>query len=44
VLTARQLADRYGVTDADGSRPDAWGYIATYGMSEQTGRDAERFR
>ena len=24
VLTARQLADRYGVTDADGSRPDAW--------------------
>ena len=44
VLTARQLADRYGVTDADGSRPDAWGYIATYGMEEQSGRDAERFR
>jgi NAD(P)-dependent dehydrogenase (short-subunit alcohol dehydrogenase family) len=44
VLTARQLADRYGVTDADGSRPDAWGYIATYGMSEQSGRDVERFR
>jgi NAD(P)-dependent dehydrogenase (short-subunit alcohol dehydrogenase family) len=44
VLTARQLADRYGVTDTDGSRPDAWGYIATYGMNEQTGRDVERFR
>jgi NAD(P)-dependent dehydrogenase (short-subunit alcohol dehydrogenase family) len=44
VLTARQLADRYGVTDADGSRPDAWGYIAAYGMEEQTGRDVERFR
>jgi hypothetical protein len=44
VLTARQLADRYGVTDADGSRPDAWGYIATYGMAEQSGRDVERFR
>ena len=44
VLTARQLADRYGVTDADGSRPDAWGYIATYGMGEQSGRDIERFR
>ena len=44
VLTARQLADRYGVTDADGSRPDAWGYIATYGMEEQCGRDVERFR
>jgi NAD(P)-dependent dehydrogenase (short-subunit alcohol dehydrogenase family) len=44
VRTARQLADRYGVTDADGSRPDAWGYIATYGMREQSGRDVERFR
>jgi NAD(P)-dependent dehydrogenase (short-subunit alcohol dehydrogenase family) len=44
VLTARQLADRYGVTDADGSRPDAWGYIATYSMEEQSGRDVERFR
>jgi NAD(P)-dependent dehydrogenase (short-subunit alcohol dehydrogenase family) len=44
VLSARQLADRYGVTDADGSRPDAWGYIAAYGMDEQTGRDVERFR
>jgi NAD(P)-dependent dehydrogenase (short-subunit alcohol dehydrogenase family) len=44
VLTARQLADRYGVTDVDGSRPDAWGYIAMYGMEEQSGRDVERFR
>jgi NAD(P)-dependent dehydrogenase (short-subunit alcohol dehydrogenase family) len=44
VLTARQLADRYGVTDTDGSRPDAWGYIATYGMWEQSGQDVERFR
>jgi hypothetical protein len=44
VLSARQLADRYGVTDTDGSRPDAWGYIAAYGMAEQSGRDVERFR
>ena len=44
VLSARQLADRYAVTDADGSRPDAWGYIAAYGMDEPTGRDVERFR
>jgi NAD(P)-dependent dehydrogenase (short-subunit alcohol dehydrogenase family) len=44
VLTARRLADRYGVTDADGSRPDAWGYIAAYGMGEQSGRDVDRFR
>ena len=44
VVTSRQLADRYGVTDVDGSRPDAWGYIATYGMEEQSGKDVERFR
>jgi NAD(P)-dependent dehydrogenase (short-subunit alcohol dehydrogenase family) len=44
VLTSRQLADRYGVTDADGSRPDAWGYIAAYGIEEQSGKDVERFR
>jgi NAD(P)-dependent dehydrogenase (short-subunit alcohol dehydrogenase family) len=44
VLTARQLADRYGLTDTDGSRPDAWGYIATHGMNEQSGTDAEQFR
>jgi hypothetical protein len=36
--------DRDGVTDTDGSRPDAWGDIATYGMAEQRGRDVERFR
>ena len=44
VLTPRQLADRYGLTDTDGSRPDAWGYIATYGLNEQSGEDIERFR
>jgi NAD(P)-dependent dehydrogenase (short-subunit alcohol dehydrogenase family) len=44
VLTPRQLADRYGITDTDGSRPDAWGYIAAYGLGEQSGKDIERFR
>ena len=44
VLTSRQLADRYGVTDVDGSRPDLWGYIATYGIDEQSGKDVDRFR
>lgn len=44
VLTPRQLADRYAVTDADGSRPDAWGYIAAHGMEEQSGKNVERFR
>ncbi|MDQ4007266.1 MAG: SDR family oxidoreductase [Actinomycetota bacterium] len=28
VLTAHQLATAYSVTDVDGSRPDAWGYMA----------------
>ncbi len=44
VLTSRQLADRYGIVDTDGSRPDCWGYIATYGMAEQSGKDVGRFR
>ncbi len=44
VLTSRQLADRYGLADTDGSRPDCWGYIATYGMGEQSGKDVEPFR
>jgi NAD(P)-dependent dehydrogenase (short-subunit alcohol dehydrogenase family) len=44
VLTSRQLADRYGVTDLDGSRPDGWGYIEAYGMEEQSGKDIARFR
>jgi hypothetical protein len=30
--------------DVAGSRPDAWGYIAAYGMEEQSGKDVERFR
>lgn len=34
VLTARQLADEYGVTDVDGSRPDCWGLIAEHGWGE----------
>lgn len=36
VLTARQLADTYGVTDVDGSRPDCWGLIADRGWDEQS--------
>ena len=35
VLTARQLADEYGVTDTDGSRPDCWGLIAEHGWDDQ---------
>jgi len=43
-VTARQLADAYDVTDADGSRPDCWGYIARYGIEEQSGKDVQAFR
>ena len=31
VVTARQLADAYDVTDTDGSRPDCWGHLARFG-------------
>jgi NAD(P)-dependent dehydrogenase (short-subunit alcohol dehydrogenase family) len=44
VLTSRQLADEYNITDVDGSRPDCWGYIDAYGIGEQSGRDVQRFR
>ncbi|MBY5162690.1 SDR family oxidoreductase [Salsipaludibacter albus] len=32
ILTARQLADTYDVTDVDGSRPDCWRLIADHGI------------
>ncbi len=35
VLTARDLSDRYGTTDVDGSRPDAWGYIRDHGFGDK---------
>ncbi|HLT62136.1 MAG TPA: SDR family oxidoreductase [Microlunatus sp.] len=44
VLTARDLADTYGVTDVDGSRPDCWGHIAKYGIGEQNAEEIESFR
>jgi hypothetical protein len=44
VLTARELADEYDFTDVDGSRPDCWGHIAKYGISEQNSEGIEDFR
>lgn len=44
VLTSRQLADTYDLTDTDGSRPDCWGYIDTHGIEEQSGQGVEEFR
>jgi NAD(P)-dependent dehydrogenase (short-subunit alcohol dehydrogenase family) len=44
VLTSRQLADTYDLTDTDGSRPDCWGYIDGYGIEEQDGQGVDQFR
>jgi NAD(P)-dependent dehydrogenase (short-subunit alcohol dehydrogenase family) len=44
VLTSRQLADLYGVTDADGSRPDCWGLIDVYGLHHGAPEDVDSFR
>ena len=44
IVTAYELAKAYDVTDADGSRPDCWGYISRYGIGEQSGKHVEDFR
>ena len=44
IVSARQLADAYGVTDTDGSRPDCWGYHATYGWEPEDHRGSDEFR
>jgi NAD(P)-dependent dehydrogenase (short-subunit alcohol dehydrogenase family) len=44
IASARQLADAYGVTDTDGSRPDCWGYLAAYGWERDDGEGVDRFR
>jgi NAD(P)-dependent dehydrogenase (short-subunit alcohol dehydrogenase family) len=44
IISARQLADAYGVTDTDGSRPDCWGYLAAYGWDQHDGLGVEKFR
>jgi NAD(P)-dependent dehydrogenase (short-subunit alcohol dehydrogenase family) len=44
VVTARQLADEYGVTDIDGSRPDCWGLIAEHGWGDHRPEVIDRYR
>jgi len=44
ILSSRQLADRYGVNDVDGSRPDCWGLIATHGWDYEDGEGIQAFR
>lgn len=44
VVSARQLADAYGVTDVDGSKPDCWGHLAKYGWGHSGGTGIEDYR
>jgi NAD(P)-dependent dehydrogenase (short-subunit alcohol dehydrogenase family) len=44
IVSARQLADAYQVTDVDGSKPDCWGYLAAYGWDREDGAGVEDFR
>lgn len=44
IVSARSLAEAYGVTDTDGSRPDCWGYLAAYGWDKEDGRGIDEFR
>jgi NAD(P)-dependent dehydrogenase (short-subunit alcohol dehydrogenase family) len=44
IISARQLADAYGFTDSDGSRPDCWGYHAAYGWEPKDTSGIAEFR
>ncbi len=44
ILTSRQLADLYDVSDVDGSRPDCWGLIAAHGEDFEDVEDIQAFR
>jgi NAD(P)-dependent dehydrogenase (short-subunit alcohol dehydrogenase family) len=44
ILTSRQLADTYGFTDTDGSRPDCWGFVDKYGIDYDSSKGIEDFR
>jgi len=44
IISSRQLAGAYGITDTDGSRPDCWGYLAAYGWERDDGAGIDDFR
>ena len=44
VLSVRQLADAYGFTDVDGSRPDCWALVDTYGFDHRCPDDIDKYR
>jgi NAD(P)-dependent dehydrogenase (short-subunit alcohol dehydrogenase family) len=44
IASVRRLADAYGFTDTDGSRPDCWGHLAKYGWGHADGVGIDGFR
>jgi NAD(P)-dependent dehydrogenase (short-subunit alcohol dehydrogenase family) len=44
IASVRRLADAYGFTDTDGSKPDCWGHLAAYGWDHEDGRGIDEFR
>lgn len=44
IASVRQLADAYGFTDTDGSKPDCWGHLAKYGWDNDDERGIDEFR
>jgi NAD(P)-dependent dehydrogenase (short-subunit alcohol dehydrogenase family) len=44
IISSRQLADAFGFTDTDGSKPDCWGYLAAYGWDREDGEGIAGFR
>ena len=44
IVSARQLADAYDLSDTDGSKPDCWGYLEAYGWDRDDGEGVDRFR
>ena len=44
IASVRRLADAYGFTDTDGSKPDCWGHLAAYGWDHDDGRGIDEFR
>jgi NAD(P)-dependent dehydrogenase (short-subunit alcohol dehydrogenase family) len=44
IISSRQLANAYGVTDTDGTKPDCWGYLAAYGWERDDGEGIDNFR
>jgi hypothetical protein len=39
----RQLPDAFGFTDADGTKPDCWGYLAAHGWERDDGAGVSEF-